>query len=96
MDQLDGAVNHGSPSDGSQLPFSRSQQRQFNIDVTPQLFFNAGPLVDVLRTSGVGKYLEFRTFDKFLFLNPDGLKVVRGCAFEHPHLMLRLGSVDER
>ncbi|KND01101.1 uncharacterized protein SPPG_04191 [Spizellomyces punctatus DAOM BR117] len=40
-----------------------TQSRQFNIDLAPKLLYNRGPLVELLISSGVGKYLEFKALE---------------------------------
>jgi hypothetical protein len=50
----------------SLLPESRS----YNIDISPKILFSRGPEVSLLITSGVSKYMEFKSVDNtYLFLD---------------------------
>ncbi|RKP34120.1 GDP dissociation inhibitor [Dimargaris cristalligena] len=54
---------------GLQLPADHTAQllarnRDFNIDLAPKVTHCRGPLVDLLVSSGVGKYMEFRGLDQ--------------------------------
>jgi RAB protein geranylgeranyltransferase component A len=53
-----------------------SEKRAILVDAIPQLVFARGPMVDTLMTSGVGRYLEFRTIERFFTCSPEGLEVV--------------------
>ena len=45
---------------GSEDEAALGPSHRYNIDLTPQLLLCAGSMVDVLRTSGVANYLEFK------------------------------------
>ncbi|KAJ3190383.1 hypothetical protein HDU85_000679 [Gaertneriomyces sp. JEL0708] len=38
--------------------------RQFNLELSPKLLFSRGPLVELLVSSGVGSYLEFKALEE--------------------------------
>ena len=40
---------------------------RYNLDLSPRLLLSAGSTVDVLRTSGVANYLEFKPLAAFLY-----------------------------
>jgi len=46
--------------------------RQFNLDISPKILFSRGPEVELFISSGVAKYLEFKTVENtYLFLEND-------------------------
>ncbi|VDM33911.1 unnamed protein product [Hydatigera taeniaeformis] len=47
--------------------------RRADFDVMPRLIFAESPLVQALIRSDVTRYLEFRSVNRLLFFNPDGL-----------------------
>ncbi|KAJ3023935.1 hypothetical protein HKX48_009143 [Thoreauomyces humboldtii] len=52
--------------------------RQFSIELSPKLLYGRGPLVELLVTSGVGKYLEFKVLEQ-IYLSWNGeLELVPG------------------
>ncbi len=80
--KLDGA------QDPSQSPTSVSSQqflfddlvkesRLYNIDLTPKLFFSRGPEVNLLISSGVSKYLEFKAMESIYIFMEGGMQLVR-------------------
>ena len=44
-----------------------SQSRRFSIDLSPHLLFSRSPLIDLLVTSGIHQYLEFKAVDHAYF-----------------------------
>ncbi|KAJ6649626.1 Rab proteins geranylgeranyltransferase component A [Pseudolycoriella hygida] len=50
--------------------------RKFNIDVTPKLLFSRGSLVELLISSNICRYAEFRSVDRIATLINDELKTV--------------------
>ena len=81
------ASTFGDTSDGESpitLPAAiHAVRRQFSIDLLPEMVFNTGPLVSCLMTSGVGKYMEFRTVQKFLVYAKNKLHLV----YKHNRLL---------
>ncbi|KAL5963926.1 Rab protein geranylgeranyltransferase component A 1 [Taenia solium] len=47
--------------------------RRADFDVLPRLIFAESPLVQALVRSDVTRYLEFRSVNRLLFFNPDGI-----------------------
>ncbi|KAL5104739.1 Rab protein geranylgeranyltransferase component A 1 [Taenia crassiceps] len=47
--------------------------RRADFDVLPRLIFAESPLVQALIRSDVTRYLEFRSVNRILFFNPDGI-----------------------
>ena len=43
------------------------QSHRYNLDVMPQLLLSSGSMVDVLRSSGVANYLEFKPLQSCLY-----------------------------
>lgn len=50
--------------------------RRFNIDLSPKMLFSRGSLVELLISSNISRYAEFRAADHVLTLIADELKVV--------------------
>lgn len=50
--------------------------RRFNIDLTPKLLFSRGALVELLISSNISRYAEFRAVDHVLTMINDVIKVV--------------------
>jgi RAB protein geranylgeranyltransferase component A len=50
--------------------------RQFNLDITPKILFSRGAEVELFVSSGVGRYLEFKTFDNSYLLLENDLQLV--------------------
>ena len=44
-----------------------AKARRYNVDLTPQLLLSAGAMVDCLRSSGVGNYIEFKPVTSYLY-----------------------------
>lgn len=57
-----------------------AKSRSFNIDLTPRVILAAGSYVDIIRSSGVGQYLEFKSVEKLFYL-------VEGAANTSPQLL---------
>ncbi|XP_040567423.2 LOW QUALITY PROTEIN: rab proteins geranylgeranyltransferase component A [Lepeophtheirus salmonis] len=49
-----------------------SESRKFNLDLIPKLLYTSGPLVELLISSNVSRYLEFKAFNRVLTTTPDG------------------------
>ncbi|XP_074650137.1 rab proteins geranylgeranyltransferase component A 2-like isoform X2 [Tubulanus polymorphus] len=54
----------------------KRQWRKFNIDLSPKLLFCRGPLVELLISSDVAKYCEFKTVSRILTRMNDKLEQV--------------------
>ncbi|CAG9563332.1 unnamed protein product [Danaus chrysippus] len=59
----------------SQADFA-SEYRKFNIDMTPKLLFSRGPLVELLISSNIARYAEFRCVTRVLTWLNDKLNPV--------------------
>lgn len=51
--------------------------RQFNIELTPKLLYSRGPLVELLISSGVGRYLEFKALEQIFLCWEGTVELVR-------------------
>ena len=54
-------------AEASPAPELLEQSHRYNVDLTPQLLLSAGLMVDVLRSSGVANYLEFKPLQAYLY-----------------------------
>ncbi|KAI8816621.1 GDP dissociation inhibitor [Fimicolochytrium jonesii] len=52
--------------------------RQYTLDLSPKLLYARGPLVELLITSGVGKYLEFKALEQIWMGWEGAVEVVPG------------------
>lgn len=50
--------------------------RKFNIDLTPKLLFARGDLVELLISSNISRYAEFRAVDRIITCVDNEMKVV--------------------
>ncbi|KAG0299502.1 hypothetical protein BGZ98_009972 [Dissophora globulifera] len=61
-----------SPADFQTVSFSQIQSleefvktsRKYNFDLSPKLLYSRGPLTNLLISSGIGKYLEFKLLER--------------------------------
>ena len=49
-----------------------SMSRHFNIDLVPRLLFSRGSMVELLISSNISRYTEFKSVSRVLTLLPDG------------------------
>lgn len=54
----------------------QTEYRRFNIDLAPHLLFCRGPLVDLLITSNISRYAEFRAVDRVATVKDATIKTV--------------------
>uniref|UniRef100_A0A023G972 Putative gdp dissociation inhibitor n=1 Tax=Amblyomma triste TaxID=251400 RepID=A0A023G972_AMBTT len=50
--------------------------RKFNLDLAPKLLFSRGPLVELLISSNIARYAEFKALTRILTLHNEGLQQV--------------------
>jgi RAB protein geranylgeranyltransferase component A len=60
------------------VPFSKllEESRHYSIDLIPRMLFCRGPMVNLLISSAVGRYLEFKCFEKSFLYTADSLQPV--------------------
>ncbi|KAL3908298.1 MAG: hypothetical protein SGPRY_009853, partial [Prymnesium sp.] len=70
-----------------------SEARRYNLDLSPQLLLCAGGMIELLRQSGVGAYLEFKLLSSHLFARgeepPQRVPCSKGEIFNAPSIPLR-------
>merc|ERR1719419_592258 len=54
----------------------KSQSRKFNLDLTPRLLFARGPMVELLISSNISRYTEFKSVTRVLTLLDGNLEQV--------------------
>merc|ERR1719481_1360268 len=67
----------------------RSQSRKFNLDLTPRLLFARGPMVELLISSNISRYTEFKSVTRVLTLLDGNLEQVpssRSDVFNTKHI----------
>ncbi|XP_059051334.1 rab proteins geranylgeranyltransferase component A 2 [Achroia grisella] len=78
----------------SQANFT-SEYRKFNIDMTPKLLFSRGPLVELLISSNIARYAEFRCVTRVLTWLNDRLMPVP-CSRADVFATEAVGIVEKR
>ncbi|KAF9416251.1 hypothetical protein HW555_006325 [Spodoptera exigua] len=78
----------------SQANFS-AEYRKFNIDMTPKLLFSRGPLVELLISSNIARYAEFRCVTRVLTWLNDRLMPVP-CSRADVFATEAVGIVEKR
>jgi len=71
------------------------QSRQFNLDLYPKLLYSQGELVDLLVSSSIGKYLEFKSLSNLLITTGETTHVIP-CSKEDIFASESLGLADKR
>lgn len=67
----------------------KSQSRKFNLDLTPRLLFARGPMVELLISSNISRYTEFKSVTRVLTLLDGNLEQVpssRSDVFNTKHI----------
>lgn len=89
-----GYVNHNKLTRGRVW----NKDRDFNIDTTSKVLFGSSPMVDLMIASGVGNYLEFKSFEGLYFMVEGGQDTIWKvpCSRNDVFNTTMLGALEKR